>query len=545
MTGRRTTAYRDIAFPPNAVKPTGGYSHAQEFDDWLARYEVTGEPGALRRARALADAYLDTQIRTAPTGDLGSQPFFLISFVPDWEGLLRLYEVTGDKRYLDGAVFGARQLMTGVWTQPLIPEGDTLVNAGGQFAGERSLWWKGPERYRLGSPRKPGDTPERPAPAWRVSNVGLGFEQPSTYRGGGAAGQMIYQAVWAPAFLRLARYTGDRQFETYARNAVLGRWTNYPGYYATGLTDIPLSPRYPYDGPDVTSIYYHHILPHLGWTIDYLVSEAELRSNGDVAFPSLRQFGYAYFDGRVFGHKPGRIGPIRGAWLWPRRGLVTLDNPQINYLTAHADRGRRFVVLLMNETDRPQPVRAAFDRKALGLGASTRAGVLDLANGTEGERLALSDAGVAAVTVPARGLAALSLDGCRIDVPAAQRAPTALAGASAPGPGPAPSYVTVPGPVGTPAAGLEGRAAVIQVRPGPWVAYFWCAATRKQARRVTLRYRIHDTGAWQIIEAASYPFEFSVPVTDAGAVVRFRLSGERADGAAFSLPEASLAAPAP
>ena len=73
----------------------------------------------------------------------------------------------------------------------------------------------------------------------------------------------------------------------------------------TGFTDLPQDPAYPLVGPDVTDFYYHHIEPHLAWTIDYLVSDVEMLSDGAIAFPSLRQYGYAYFDSRIFGHAAG------------------------------------------------------------------------------------------------------------------------------------------------------------------------------------------------------------------------------------------------
>src|SRR5690606_25524608 len=157
------------------------------------------------------------------------------------------------------------------------------------------ITWKGDTLYRLGKPRQKGDVTEKKVPNWLVSNVGLGFEQPSTYKGNGN-GRFIMQMGWSAHFLRLAQYTGDETFETYARNAVIGRWVNYPGYYATGFTDLLLNPQSPYEGPDVTGIYYHHIAPHLAWTIDYLVSDAFLQSDGKITFPAERQYGYAYFD---------------------------------------------------------------------------------------------------------------------------------------------------------------------------------------------------------------------------------------------------------
>jgi hypothetical protein len=54
------------------------------------------------------------------------------------------------------------------------------------------------------------------------------------------------------------------------------------------------------NGIDINSgisfVYYHHIIVHLSWTLDCLISAAGLRPEGASKFPGLRQFGYAYFD---------------------------------------------------------------------------------------------------------------------------------------------------------------------------------------------------------------------------------------------------------
>ncbi|WP_315817135.1 hypothetical protein [Paraflavitalea speifideaquila] len=88
---------------------------------------------------------------------------------------------------------------------------------------------------------------------------------------------------------------------------MIGRFTNYPGYYATGFTDITLQPDFPYKGPDVSSIYYHHIPPHLAFTLDYVITEAMQRSNGKVQFPYGKQDGFVWFNNRVFGGGKGTI----------------------------------------------------------------------------------------------------------------------------------------------------------------------------------------------------------------------------------------------
>ena len=52
--------------------------------------------------------------------------------------------------------------------------------AGSQVTYHR-IWHKNDQLFRLGWPRQPNDTPTRRVPAWQVSPVGLGLEQPSTY----------------------------------------------------------------------------------------------------------------------------------------------------------------------------------------------------------------------------------------------------------------------------------------------------------------------------------------------------------------------------
>jgi len=524
MSGRHTDAFRAIALPGDGVRPTAGYSHVQPFDDWLARYQATGDPAALQKARALADDYLAKHIQRAPTAELGTPPFFFISFVPDWEGLLRLYEVTQEPRYLDVAAFGARQLMTGLWTQPLIPAGEVTIHPDGQFKGDVMGSWRGAGPFRLGTPRRANDTPAHAVPAWVVSNVGLGFEQPITYKGSGP-GRLIYQMGWAPDFLRLARYTGDAAFETCARNAVLGRWANYPGYYATGFTDLPLDPRYPLKGPDVTDIYYHHIAPHLAWTLDYLVAEAETRSAGRIAFPSQRQNGYAYFDARLYGHAPGKIEQQDNVWLWLRRGLVTLDNPQLNYLTART--ASQFFLILMNESDRAERSAVRVAAAELGLAATGEYRFTPLLAAADAPRPVLRD-GATEVVVPARGLLVLQLDDTRTEVPTHRRF-------AAPQPGSAPAFATTR----TTEPGIAAQAAALQVGPGAWDAYVWCTASADQARSVTLRYTVG--GVTRTIVDEEYPFEFSVPVADPRAVFRYTVDGTTPAGKTFHTSEATIA----
>jgi hypothetical protein len=339
---------------------------------------------------------------------------------------------------------------------------------------------------------------------------------------------LIYQMGWSAGFLRLARHTGDRTFETYARNAVVGRFANYPGYYATGFTDLPLNPRYPYDGPDVTDFYYHHIAPHLAWTIDYLVADAQLRSAGRIDFPSLRQYGYAYFDSRLFGHAPGRVFGDEGVWLWLRRDLANVDNAQLNALTAHG--AERFYVILTNQNDRPESATVTFGATTLGLNPAAVKAVTRIAHDGRRSSQPLAD-GRAKVDVPAKGLVVLVLDGVKIDVPAHRPSPEATRRT-------APLVKLKAGPT------LEARAAAIPAPPGltGWEAYLWCTAAPTEVGEVTFHYRTPG-GPWQTTRDAEYPFELSFQIPDAETPLEFSVELKTTGGATVSTPRATLNAP--
>ena len=524
---RRTPALRDIAFPEGGVRKTTTQqnfkTHNQPFDEWLGRYLFTGEKSALDRAVGEADEYIKNCVNAAPCDEPGINPFFLMAYVPAWEGLLRLYEVTKEQRYLDAAVEGAHLVMTGMWTQPIPIAEDVTINPGGFLHGDKldHMLHKGSDQFRLGWPRQAGDTPEKRVPGWLVSNVGLGFEQPTTYTYKDNGGRMILQAPWAAAFLRLAQYTGDRQFETYARNAVVGRWSNYPGYYYTDFTDLGQNPRYPYVGPDMGFFYYHHIIVHLSWVLDYLVSEAALRSHGGIQFPALRQFGYAYFDNLVYGHAPGEILGQKEAWLWMRKDLVNLDNPQINYLTAHSR--DKFFVILMNERQTPETVTVTFQPSNIskGGGRFSKARVI---SGSGGEVPLIGNAGK--VTVEPRGFAVLEVGDLEIDIPAHRIHPE-------PKPSEHPGFIKAAA-----GDGNEVCAAAIQIEPGAWDAYVWSTAPSGGIREISLT--LQFGGKTETLRDTEYPYEFSVPVPSGQTAFRFHVSGVKADGSLFKSEEKTL-----
>jgi hypothetical protein len=502
-----------------------GGGHTQTFADLLQIYHTTGDDSWLHRAVTAADQYLAANLTKLPTHDLGPQPFVNVSFVPDWEGLLHLYEATHEPRFLDAAREGARWLTTTLWTQPLVPEGDRTIHPGGLYDANRHIWWFGDKLFRRavyeGPPSwdppypPPTPLPEKRVPAWTVSQVGLGLEQPSTYNRRGPQANILMSA-WAPSLLRLAGEAKEDAFRTAARNAVIGRFANYPGYYLDGPTDAYQRPDYPLTGPDVTSLYVHHIPPFTAFVVDYLFTDAEMRSAGAVKFPSTRQCGYVWFDSRLYGHAPGHVYGDP-AWPWLHRTAAKVDTINVDVLLAEGS--GKFHVVLLNQVREPQRLRVSFDETVLG--RPVEGAELSLHLDNEVAPPVRVKNGVAEVTLSPLGIATLTLDGVHIDVPTHRiLPPTTTPLPKAPAQQIAPLGDTKLQAIGT----------VIEVPPFTWRdLYIYATASIDDARSATLRYRIGESPE-QRLEKHEFPWEFTIRTEDRATPISWQLDLELTDG---------------
>ncbi len=354
-----------LAFDGGKVRHAQAYNASWPWSERLAGYRLNPAQAPLSEATLNADVWLAKEVYGRQTKPVDFSYFYNIHFYPYWWDLIDLYEATHEKRYLDAAEEGAFHTIAGQWSHPRVPDGEVTVHPGGSQVTYHPIWHKNDQLFRLGWPRQPNDTPEHRVPAWQVSPVGLGLEQPSTYTCFRGAMNNIMQSTWAPHLLRVYRHTGREIYRTFARNSVIGRFANYPGYYLTCFTDRVHDPRYPYDGPDITSLYYHHIPVHYAFTMDYLLADAEARSGGRVAFPWVKQKNYAWFNNRVYTAEPGRVYDDQRAVLWVERGLVTTDDAKTDWLAARSP--DRFWVMLMNQTRAPKTVTARIDTAKAGL----------------------------------------------------------------------------------------------------------------------------------------------------------------------------------
>lgn len=338
-----------LALPEGELRTANGYfSSVTPMRQALSAWRLTGDDSWLSRAEAEAAGYLDA-IYSTDTAPFAPGTFYHSQVYPDWQTMLEIGSLTGDDIYIDAAAYGAASTIAGIRTWPAVAEGSMTLHPGDSFDGVSTIWWKGTERFRLGFPRTEGDAPEHEADAWRVSPVGLGIEQPATYfsRTSGRNDTPVFMNNWAPALMRLAGETGNGVYETYARNAILGRADSYPGYYAAGYTDINLSSSFPYVGPDISSIYYHHIPAYMAAVHDFLVSEMTVRSGGGISFPAARQEGFVWFANDVYGRARGSVYG-EDAWLWMPRGGAAASSAGLNILTAKGN-GKLFLMLASEE----------------------------------------------------------------------------------------------------------------------------------------------------------------------------------------------------
>ena len=475
----------------------------------LELYRATGNNTYLRKAMAVADSQIaalpekESEIRIAGW-----------SLRTPWIVFTELYEVTGERRYLDAAVYGAREFTKFLWLGPVVPEGDVQipVNPGG-FA---PLYW-----YMASKGKKPIPATEGTMPAWRSSEIGLTTEAPGTSTGH----QAVFLATPAVWLYRLGQWDDEAFFRDLARDALVGRSRNFPGYHLnTERTDVyekadfPLRPS---KELSYNSFHYNHIWPYVNMLFDFLVTDVEGLSGRQIHFPEHYVEAYAYLASRVYGAEPGRFYDQREAWLWMPRGLVQTDNVEINWLAARSTGG--LCLALANQSQQTQRVTLKLDRKRLsGIDAKVR--VLCWKGENAVPDLSTTD-GVLALEIGPRELVALRFDGVQAKTEFQERL---VAGK--------------PTPAGGSIAfdfGHTGAAYLLSMGTGLSTGYAFLRAEPGVYRAVRLEARIGDR--WKSYEDPAYPHEFSVPLPD-GAPFVFRFITLDAKGKKEQSPEYTVPA---
>ena len=483
----------------NGLVNYDSYGSSPDFQHLIALYQYTGNTEYLEKAKKEADTFIREHIDAPRTTFFNEQMFIAINFYPQFFGLIDMYEVTGEKKYLDAAERGARHLLPTVWIYPAADESE-MIHVSADYTrehhyGKDAQFWKLNVMERAGYPDKMANLTDETVPYWAVSRNGLSLEQTFTYTDHNSASGNMIMANWAPDLMRLAEYTGNPIYETYARNAIIGRHVTYSGYYYTDHFAYNRNVNYPYEGPDITGLYWHHMQPFLAMLQDFLFTQAWNWSDKAIDFPSFRNSGYAYFNNRMYGGLSGKFYDEDDMWLWLKDGLLTVDNIQLDWFGARKD-GVAFFAF-MNEDQAAQTATVTLDDTLQGY--SGEATVYD-AKGNK-TPVTVTD-GKFSITVPGRTIVSVKVVCENVKKP---------------------EYATVNmveaakgSQKALPLEGETDTGFVLQMTGEEYFAHIYITERLGQAEKMTLNYKIGD-GEWQKADDTYAPFEFIIRVDDTAA----------------------------
>ena len=471
---------------------------------YQAMNQLTNSDNYIVDLMNVADAYYE---------DLFGGDFDAISpFVHDTANkqlnvFLRAYEETNDEKYLQAAKRIGEYIMQQIWTTgyenghatntyTVDPEYLSNLYMRNDTNTSFGYAWKLGQRWRIGNPVgtwAPGKELqnkiiEESAPGFVPARTGMGTEHPVSPDGS----RVTFMNNWAGSMLRLAKYTGDEFFATQARNTILGRSANYPGYYNDRLSLHDKRFEFPYEGPDFNIIFWHQIPSYLSILEDFLITDAWYRSDEQIYFPSVVNSGYAYFDNNDYGFAPGNFYDEEDMWLWLDRGIIEPDSVLLNYLPAKKDGVLGLALMNTDDADLTTtitlgekiPNGASHNEKATLIDANGKKSTVDVVNGKF------------TVTIPAKGIMSVIMH------PDVKK----------------PSWVkdyVVSNNLGETISSFEdGKAYLMQFNDDNYFAYLCSFKKKEDLKSVTYTYTIGKQTQETTID--SFPFEtiIKVPATE-------------------------------
>jgi hypothetical protein len=463
-------------------------------------FRMTSDSSYLKLCKVLADQYLDERVnkKMEQFGDpMVSSSFFWPTFTNNWSALLELYELTGEQRYLAAAHDGARHYTLFTWMAPRIPDSMVTVNKG----GNAPMYW-----YLKSKGHHQMYYPEETVPAWRLSETGLTSESSGTSTGH----RGIFMSNYAPWLLRIGYYTKDSFLMNVARASVVGRSESFPGYHmntarttAYEKADFPL---HEHKDQSVNSFHYNHILPMASLFVDYMVSDAFVKSNGQIDFPSEYIEGYAYLQNKFYGAGKGRFFKAAGVQLWMPSRLLNIEDIALNYISAK--KNDTLFLAFMNQS--PAAVTTRVTVNPALVACSQQAGLRLLSH--SGKILPLGDSSFL-LTVPARGLAAVAVSGVTIPLGFQDRILDTTNDNRS-------DYAMIP----------EGDSKALLFKLGSYARrlYVFLQEDDSKWKSAKLVYKIGEQQPLTV-QKAEYPFEFTIPVWH-NHPVRFHLELAGRDG---------------
>ncbi len=473
-------------------------------DTWITSlnmYRSTKDEKYLRKSIEGADTYLMTSVKKKqPTFDdeYAGNFFFWPAYTNRWIDLMELYEFTKDKKYLEAAREGARHYTMFTWMAPAILQDSMItVNKGGKAPHYGYLKSKGHKQMYF---------PEEQAPSWRLSEIGLTPESSGTSTGHRA----IFMANYAPWMLRLGYYTGDVFLKEVAKAAIIGRYRNFPGYHINTARTTAYEkydfPMHPHKEQSVNSFHYNHIMPMASMLLDYLVTDAYVRSDSQIEFPSEYIEGYAYLQNKFYGAGKGKFYDEKGINLWMPNKLLTTSSVELNYIAGR--RGDEVFIAFMNQSKDTVSSRVDVDSNLLkGVDMAQK---FIYRNG-KWEKMT---SGKLHVDVVPDGMTVVKLQGV---IPFVSIQENLLGKVKATGT----DYTTVD----------FGKAEAMIIRMGSYAtrAFIYLKDDDTKLSEVSIRYQVAN-GEQRVMTKKEYPFEFTIELPSETSYLNFTLEGINRSG---------------
>ena len=487
------TAMQQKEFNSTRVRNLDDKEKGNNWVNAMFLYKATNDKSYLDLSVKQAKKYLQQRVykkQVAFSDPMIGSHFFWPTFTNRWTEFLELYELTKDTAFLNAAHDGARHYTMFTWMVPAVPDSMITVNKD----GKAPIYW-----YLKSKGHKQMYYPQEQAPAWRLSEIGLTPESSGTSTGHRA----IMMSNYAPWMLRVGYYANDTFLVNVAKAAIIGRYRSFPGYHinterttAYEKVDFPL---HEHTDQSVNSFHYNHILPMATMLLDYLVTDAFVRSKGAIDFPNDYMEGYAYLQNKMYGAVKGRFYSEKNAQLWMPAKLLRSNNVELNYVAARA--GNSLLLAFTNQSAKPVTALITVNPVQATLSAATAARSLS----TAGQKITLKDSSFS-VTVPANGITAIALDKVQMNTGFQQKILAATKDNST-------DFAAIP----------EGNAKAMLFKLGEYARrlYIYLEDDDNVWKQAKLVYTNSKGNQQELIKSA-YPFEFTVPV-DLQQPVRFSL----------------------
>jgi hypothetical protein len=475
----------------NENKKGGVSSNISVLRENFSLYNATQNPTAYNTLISGVTKYINEELNAKPIDfRYGNHPKsgFWNTITPNFAELFQIYLSTGNESYLQAARDGARIFAYHIWMSPRVVPGDSVTVNIGNVA----------PRYRT-----TGGTisiPQEKAPVWRLSEMGLHSEATNTCTGGHRA---VFTANHASTLLRIGSLTKDTFLLDIAKNAVIGRYTNFPGYHInTDRTTVYEKSDFPMRTTTLlnttTSMHYNHVWPQINLMFDYMVSDVAARTLGAVDFPGHYVQNLAHMQSQVYTNG-GKFYGDQNLTLWMPKDIVSPANEQLNFISAYGN--GKFYIVFTNQNSQQVNTTVTINSTLLNVNGKSYAQWQQNISASGG----FISGNQFTVSVAPHGVTAIAIDGVDVKTKFQQKLLTNTLKNRWN------KYYEPSIPVGA------SRSILLNPSDSLTRLYVFSTNAKGTHTSVKLQYSINK-GNWQELTDNVYPFEFSVDINTATSI---------------------------